>query len=131
MDLPFAAESPATARALVAEALQGTRTPADVVGTAELLVSELVTNVLRHTTGGTIGLAIAVQPLVISVSDTSTEPVEVREPSADQPTGRGLQLVQQLAFRWGVLTDDAGKTVWFELMWPSLSRPKDARAHPR
>ncbi len=76
--LPFAVEAPATARALVVEALDGGPTPAEVVRTAQLLVSELVTNVLRHTTSDSIGLAIGVEPLVISVSDTSNQPIQVR-----------------------------------------------------
>lgn len=118
--LPFAVEAPATARALVVEALDGGPTPAEVVRTAQLLVSELVTNVLRHTTSDSIGLAIGVEPLVISVSDTSNQPIQVRNPTPENPTGRGLQLLEQLAFRWGVVADEHGKTVWFELMWTGV-----------
>jgi anti-sigma regulatory factor (Ser/Thr protein kinase) len=86
-----------------------------------LLVSELVTNSVRH--GGLdpddhieLHLAIAPETVRVSVTDPggNFETRPQRRPRSGQPSGWGLFLVQRLADRWGVLTD--GQTrVWFEL----------------
>ena len=81
---------------------------------AALLVSELVTNSLRHATGP-IGVRL-VRPgavggvLLVEVSDPLPEP--------DADHGRGLQLVAHAAHRWGTRPGTTGKTVWFELSVP-------------
>lgn len=88
-------------------------------GDALLLVSELVTNAVRHGRGR-IDLRIGRGPtwLDIGVHDGGAAmpgPVELADPT--QTTGRGLHLVEALAERWGVVLDRGrpGKTVWFEL----------------
>ena len=87
---------------------------------ARLLVSELVTNSVRHA-----GLAPS-QPITLraEIKGTSLR-VEVRDegrgfeltPRQPDPVGNsgwGLLLVAQLADRWG-LADDGATTVWFEI----------------
>ncbi|MFJ4624307.1 ATP-binding protein [Streptomyces sp. NPDC088812] len=89
---------------------------------AALLVSELVTNALRHATGP-IGVRL-VRPagldgvLRAEVSDPLPDPPRERVARPDDEGGRGLQLVASSARSWGTRPGDTGKTVWFELVVP-------------
>jgi anti-sigma regulatory factor (Ser/Thr protein kinase) len=86
---------------------------------AALLVSELVTNSLRHATGP-IGVRL-VRPdgvdgvLLVEVSDPLPDPPRERVAGLDDESGRGLHLVAHAARRWGTRPGAMGKTVWFEL----------------
>jgi len=85
---------------------------------AALLVSEVVTNGVRH--AGT-GMRLAVRRVdatTVRIAVTDAAPgvnVRVGSSSADAEGGRGLFLVEQIAAGWGSMSDDRGKTVWFEL----------------
>lgn len=87
-----------------------------------LLVSELVTNALRHATGP-IGVRL-VRPaglggvLLVEVSDPLPDPPRERVAHPEDESGRGLQLVANSCSRWGTRPGAAGKTVWFELAVP-------------
>ncbi|MEU9285275.1 ATP-binding protein [Streptomyces sp. NPDC048275] len=87
-----------------------------------LLVSELVTNSLRHATGP-IGVRL-VRPagvpgaLLVEVSDPLPDLPRERAADADDESGRGLQLVAGSSRRWGMRPGGTGKTVWFELAVP-------------
>ncbi|MEV7890466.1 ATP-binding protein [Streptomyces sp. NPDC002817] len=87
-----------------------------------LLVSELVTNALRHATGP-IGVRL-VRPtglggvLLVEVSDPLPDPPRERVADLEDESGRGLQLVAHSSRRWGTRPGEAGKTVWFELAVP-------------
>ncbi|AZS85278.1 ATP-binding protein [Streptomyces griseoviridis] len=87
-----------------------------------LLVSELVTNSLRHATGP-IGLRL-VRPahpgdvLRVEVSDPLPDPPRERVARPEDESGRGLQLVALSSRSWGTRPGDTGKTVWFELAVP-------------
>ncbi|MFE4250017.1 ATP-binding protein [Streptomyces sp. NPDC056910] len=88
----------------------------------ELLVSELVTNALRHASGP-IGVRLlrSAEPghtLRVEVSDHLPDPPLERVAGPEEESGRGLQLVAGAARRWGTRPGDAGKTVWFELSLP-------------
>ncbi|MFE2214837.1 ATP-binding protein [Streptomyces canus] len=89
---------------------------------AALLVSELVTNALRHATGP-IGVRL-VRPdaadgvLLVEVSDPLPDPPRERVAGLEDESGRGLQLVAHAARRWGTRPGATGKTVWFELSVP-------------
>ncbi|MGI5428393.1 ATP-binding protein [Streptomyces sp. CA-179760] len=89
---------------------------------AALLVSELVTNALRHATGP-IGVRL-LRPsgldgvLRCEVSDPLPDPPRERAARLDDESGRGLQLVASSCRRWGTRPGVAGKTVWFELALP-------------
>ncbi|MFC9848758.1 ATP-binding protein [Streptomyces sp. NPDC060223] len=89
---------------------------------AALLVSELVTNSLRHATGpiGVRLLRTGGEPdaLLVEVSDPLPDPPRERSADADDESGRGLQLVAGSSRRWGTRPGDTGKTVWFELALP-------------
>ena len=83
---------------------------------AGLLTSELVTNAIRHA-GTPVGLLVRLDAgLRVEVSDGRPEmAVSAGVPSGSSVSGRGLQLVDELASRWGVERDTDRKTVWFEL----------------
>ncbi|MEU3946345.1 ATP-binding protein [Streptomyces sp. NPDC029526] len=89
-----------------------------------LLVSELVTNALRHASGP-IGVRL-VRPrgphdvLLVEVSDTLPDLPRECVPQPEDEHGRGLQLVASTSRRWGTRpgSDATGKTVWFELAVP-------------
>jgi anti-sigma regulatory factor (Ser/Thr protein kinase) len=89
-----------------------------VTETALLLVSEVVTNSVIHGSGRPL-LDISVRPDVLRVSvtdDAAALPRLQRDSPPLGDGGRGLQLVEALASRWG--TDrrvPTGKSVWFEL----------------
>ncbi|WP_030346113.1 ATP-binding protein [Streptomyces sp. NRRL S-1022] len=89
---------------------------------AALLVSELVTNSLRHATGP-IGVRL-VRPaepadgLRVEVSDPLPELPRERVARPDDEGGRGLRLVADSSRRWGTRPGTGGKTVWFELGLP-------------
>ncbi|MFD4577507.1 ATP-binding protein [Streptomyces sp. NPDC058417] len=85
---------------------------ADLIESAELLLTELATNALRHGTGKEIGVRLFVRDgrCVIQVSDGSTSRPELRHAGVDEEGGRGLILVDSLSESWGVSPD--GTTVW-------------------
>ena len=107
------------ARRFVRSVLGGSPDP--VVDTAELVVSELVTNAVRHAvpdgTAGTVGLRIGVDERLLRVEVSDDDPVmpEVRHPSVGVPSGRGMLIVERLAERWGCFRTGVGKVVWLEL----------------
>jgi anti-sigma regulatory factor (Ser/Thr protein kinase) len=87
---------------------------------ARLLVSELVTNAIRHAgladaDSITLVLERTEQSLRIEVCDPGPG-FEMVEPTPDpaRPSGWGLYLVRELSDRWGVERTDV-TTVWFEL----------------
>lgn len=119
-------QAPAHARAWTAQHLP--TLPKHVVEDALLLVSELVTNAVRHGRPDvTITLRIDRDRIRIAVRDGSdTLPVVPSgQPSVDRPTGRGLLIVAATARDWGVerASGSAGKTVWAEL--DATTRPSD------
>jgi serine phosphatase RsbU (regulator of sigma subunit)/anti-sigma regulatory factor (Ser/Thr protein kinase) len=91
---------------------------AELVPVAELLVSELVTNAVRYAQGK-IGLRLVLEGgLVIEVLDDSAALPRLRHPDDSDERGRGLQVVSQLAQRWGARRAVSGKVVWCELPLP-------------
>ena len=109
-------ESGGVARRLVAKCLADWGAAA-VVDDAQLIVSELVANVHRHT--GCRYLAVLVRvdgPLVrIAVRDSSrTLPVVIHS-GTKETSGRGIALVAALAHCWGTEEASYGKWVWAEL----------------
>ncbi|APY86554.1 ATP-binding protein [Streptomyces alfalfae] len=123
-DFPADPGAVRTARAVVREQLgDWNLTPLGDI--TVLLVSELVTNALRHASGP-IGVRL-VRPagpmgaLLVEVSDPLPDPPLARTAAPEDEGGRGLQLVARAAQRWGTRpgrTGRTGKTVWFELALP-------------
>jgi anti-sigma regulatory factor (Ser/Thr protein kinase) len=86
--------------------------------TLRLLVTELVTNSVRHTESDSLILRIAIgrTAVLTEVTDDGPafDPDEAAKP-VSQDGGWGLFLVQRLAATWGVTRDNGTKRVWFEL----------------
>ncbi|MGW2558277.1 ATP-binding protein [Streptomyces sp. NPDC001514] len=91
--------------------------------TLVLLISELVTNAVVHTGcpavlrmlfGADAGAAAA-GTVRVEVADTSACPPQPRHADGDDTNGRGLELVDGLADRWGWQPEGAGKSIWCEV----------------
>ena len=89
----------------------------DLSWTAALLVSELAANALLHArTSFTVTLeALPDGAARLAVSDGSAAMPRARRYGEEATTGRGLNLVEDLARGWGVERQDGGKTVWAEV----------------
>ncbi|MFI1591152.1 SpoIIE family protein phosphatase [Streptomyces halstedii] len=90
----------------------------DLVGTTELLVSELVTNALRYGEGEVRLRLLRDRTLVCEVWDAGLVQPRRRRARDTDEGGRGLQLVGLLSAAWGSRRTPRGKTVWFELALP-------------
>ncbi|WP_329400392.1 SpoIIE family protein phosphatase [Streptomyces melanogenes] len=93
---------------------------AEQVDAAELMVSEMVTNVLVHTDGDALLVAEATgtpgtRCLRVEVADASDDLPHKRRPGEMASSGRGLVLMEMLADHWGVDPRGEGKSIWFEL----------------
>lgn len=85
----------------------------------QLCVSELVGNVIRHVGEGTpvrvrVSRVAGRTRVEVADSDPRALPVLLRA-TADDETGRGLVLLDEVTVRWGVEQGVAGKTVWCEV----------------
>ncbi|MGI5379166.1 SpoIIE family protein phosphatase [Streptomyces sp. CA-251387] len=82
--------------------------------TTELILSELVTNALRHATGPIRVRLIRDRALICEVSDASSTAPHLRSAATTDEGGRGLFLVAQFAERWGTRYTAHGKVIWTE-----------------
>lgn len=121
-------DAPDVARRLVRDACPGWQVDAELQQIAELVVSELVDNTVKHArTAAALTLERGHHGLRVAVRDTGS--ADGFSPAADGSTdtrrlGRGLELVARLAAAWGVETHPVGKTVWAELSTiPRISGP--------
>ncbi|MFK0172715.1 SpoIIE family protein phosphatase [Streptomyces sp. NPDC090306] len=88
----------------------------DAVFTAELVVSELVTNAIRYGARPIrLRLIHDATTLICEVSDSSHTAPHLRRARTFDEGGRGLLLVAQLTRRWGTRHTADGKTIWAEL----------------
>ncbi|MFD3568652.1 SpoIIE family protein phosphatase [Streptomyces sp. NPDC058667] len=92
----------------------------------ELIVSELVTNALRHAGGPIVLRLIRDRVLVCEVSDPSNTQPRLRRALNTEEGGRGLFLVAQLSTRWGCRYGARGKTIWTEQALPPSLPPLPA-----
>ena len=112
-------EAASKARAVVNDEL-GRAVPGKVLEDATLLVSELVTNAVRHAprVGAPeveLRLKLDAERVRVVVSDPGAGFVaEPRLPTASESSGWGLYLVDRIADRWGVISKDRNE-VWFEI----------------
>lgn len=118
LKLPAGPQAPGEARHALDEFAD--RVQEERLDEIRLLVSELVTNSVRHAgmeEGEWIGLKVRVSKDLLRVEVADGGPgFEARErlPSMYQDSGWGLYLVEQIANRWGVKQEE-GTTVWFEV----------------
>jgi GAF domain-containing protein len=97
----------------------------DMIPTTELLVSELVTNAVRYSRGDVTLRLVNEKALVIEVIDNSGALPRLRQASGEDENGRGLQVVRQLAHRWGARRTATGKVVWCEQPLPGGASAMD------
>ncbi|MGF1430261.1 SpoIIE family protein phosphatase, partial [Kitasatospora sp. LaBMicrA B282] len=115
--LPAEPTAVSRARRLVRGALQDWGVE-QLTDTAELLVSELVTNSVRYASAP-IGVRLTLgETLLVEISDPLPDPPRERHAAAADEGGRGLELVRRLALRWGARAEGMGKVVWFEQELP-------------
>jgi anti-sigma regulatory factor (Ser/Thr protein kinase) len=86
---------------------------------AELLACELVTNAVQHATDAarvTVAVTRSGPDVHVDVIDDGrTGLPHWRQADGHDEDGRGFQLVNEIAQRWGFLREPAGTCVWFEL----------------
>ncbi|MFE0137538.1 ATP-binding protein [Streptomyces sp. NPDC059037] len=94
-----------------------------------LLISELVTNAVVHTgCPAVLRMVLPDTPDVaeeaagqgagtvrVEVADASARPPRPRHADGEETNGRGLELVDGLADRWGWQPEGAGKSIWCEV----------------
>ncbi|WP_405538923.1 SpoIIE family protein phosphatase [Streptomyces sp. NBC_00075] len=82
--------------------------------TTELVVSELVTNAIRHATLPIRLRLIKDRSLICEVFDGGATAPHLRHPRTTDEGGRGLLLVSQFTQRWGTRFVPEGKIIWAE-----------------
>jgi anti-sigma regulatory factor (Ser/Thr protein kinase) len=118
-------DGPRKARRIVEQELRE-ELPKPALEDVKLLVSELVTNGIRHGSRG--GADMITLELVINgkvrctVSDRG--PGFSRGRGPDPEGGWGLKLVEQVAARWGLVHSENGTQVWFEPATTPQSSPE-------
>ena len=129
-DLPADPAIVADARKQVAARLAGWGLD-DAAFITGLVVSELVTNAIRHA-GSPIQLRlIRDRTLICEVSDGSSTAPHLRRARVFDEGGRGLLLVSQLTQRWGTRQTPQGKTIWAEQALPAGPAPGGAGPRTR
>jgi anti-sigma regulatory factor (Ser/Thr protein kinase) len=99
--------------------------PASVLEAVELMVSELATNCIRHErTSFHITILGSAEEIRVEVTDSGSGTPTMRSPGPDEPSGRGLQIVDMLSETWGVEPEHpSGKTVWFTMPAATAMEP--------
>ncbi|HEY1698793.1 MAG TPA: ATP-binding protein [Trebonia sp.] len=123
--LPYTASSVGEARRRLTKELAAAGVAESPACDAILVLSELVSNALRHATplpgslaGGEVRVTweLGSGGLRLEVSDGGGETVpRIHEPTGSALGGRGLGIVDRLCLRWGVRRDAGASTVWAEL----------------
>ncbi|MGC9543426.1 SpoIIE family protein phosphatase [Streptomyces sp. UG1] len=90
----------------------------DLAFATELIVSELVTNAIRHATGPVQLRLLRDRALICEVSDGAGTSPRLRRARSTDEGGRGLFLVAQLTERWGTRYTPNGKIIWTEQPLP-------------
>lgn len=93
-----------------------------LIDDAQLLLSELLTNALRHATGDGIAVRLVLNTdvLLLVVNDGSPGRPSVRAAGPDDENGRGMLLVSAIATSWGVSPDET--TTWCALSISAAER---------
>ncbi|MDB1090113.1 ATP-binding protein [Streptomyces sp. ACA25] len=118
--VPAVDAAAAEARRRVLLQLSAWRAPVETCDNAQLVVSELVTNALRHTASRTVGCELEIMGKLLRVAVTGDGSGPTERPACateDDEGGRGLLLVCALSEGWGVqpCDDGRGHVVWADL----------------
>jgi anti-sigma regulatory factor (Ser/Thr protein kinase) len=117
-DVPLSPEAVAGLRAEVTRRLLAWGLD-ELVFTTELVVSELVTNAIRHATGPVELRLLRDRTLICEVADGSSVSPRLRRAQSMDEGGRGLFLVARLTQRWGTRFTARGKVIWAEQPLPA------------
>lgn len=113
---PLRAADVPRVRSAVSDQLRHLALSNEVIDVATLLLSELVTNAMRHGSMPiTCSTFLTGSRIRVEVCDVNTAPPVVIEAAPDALGGRGMKLVAGLAEEWGWYRTETGKCVWFEL----------------
>ncbi len=139
LELVTLPSAPFWARRYTRAALHAWQLWPETIETAELLVSEMVTNSIkasgpqprRLAYSGLAGLericlTLRLQPgrIVIEVFDNHPDPPVLADPGPDSESGRGLMLVDMLSKEWGYqYPPSGGKIVYATLGVPEFHHP--------
>jgi anti-sigma regulatory factor (Ser/Thr protein kinase) len=124
--LPYTPSSVSVARRRLTADLASAGIFEPAVGDAALVVSELLSNSIRHAAplpGSKIRVtwSLGEDALRVAVSDAGGGPLpRVTRPEPAAPGGRGLGIVETLSSCWGVVRDDGETTVWAVLAAPHV-----------
>lgn len=91
--------------------------PEELQDSVSLMVSELATNALVHTSGSfDVDADRSDTAITVSITDRGNGMPVVQSPASSDPHGRGLRIVEILSDDWGITPGaGAGKTVWFRV----------------
>ena len=126
--VPWKQSSGRDARRALVSSLRDLDVDATVVDEAEIVLSELVANAVRHAKplpDGMIKVNWTVRAGVVEVEVTDGGGPTIPRPAPRSLLavhGRGLRIVRGFAHEWGVLEDRGGRTVWVSLGGPSRRR---------
>jgi anti-sigma regulatory factor (Ser/Thr protein kinase) len=124
VSLPDPARAVRQARRAAADILARWKCDAESIEDAVLIVSEMVTNAIRHCAGAVIlHLSRAADYIRIEVTDSSPHKPRLIDAPPDAESGRGLRIISQLATRWGYSPTGRGKLVWADLPYRRARRP--------
>lgn len=118
VDLSGSPRSSGQARNATRQILNEWDVPASAIDDALVVVSELVTNAIRHAgTSSTLEMELSHSRewLRVALRDGSSAPPmpRVADPTAED--GRGMAIMSALSDRWGIEPYDGGKRVWLEI----------------
>lgn len=111
--------TPAVARTLVRDRLEGWDLDEATIEATELIVSELITNAVRYGTPPLHLRLLLDRTLTCEVHDTSPVAPHLRHARTVDEGGRGLFIVSQLATHWGTRYSPEGKALWTEQEVPA------------
>ena len=116
LTLPLVSQAAGLARTATREVLTSWQV-AHLAEPAVLIVSELVTNSVRHSGGSLLLLQMQATRtgIRIEVHDADPRWPQPATPAELDESGFGLVLVDALADKWGVCDNATGKAVWAEL----------------
>jgi anti-sigma regulatory factor (Ser/Thr protein kinase) len=117
MDVPATVHGPAAARRVIG-ALPPVWELPQLRDTAELVVSELVTNAYLHAPGTDsfeLEMVRRENGVRISLADGNSIRPMLRELGGEELSGRGMRIVAELASAWGAEDHHGGKRVWVDL----------------